>query len=613
MIKCKFLKSLLPVSIFLTGFCFSQNDNLFWEADLLYQGEKYISNKKIECALLEIQALDTLKLTPNFLARYYMIRGNAMLSLNIHDQAYISMKRAYFLYDSLNDPFKKNNVSIKLLSVLRRQSPYEKSIERIVKEINKLIDNYCKYSFSCSGYLEVTECYKERAIRSLHLNQAGKAKENFNSAIEYAGKNDDTLRIITNSFNKAILYKTILKDLDSSIFFYKKLEPLILNSGNNNFIAANYNNQAEIHFDKGDLKTALKFYEKANSIELNNDALQTKWIILGRLVRVHEKLGNWEKAYKIRKERDTIGDLIDESEQNIAILRNQIKYETLEKDKTILEQDKNLLIKEKQTTQNRNIALGLGGGLAAVSIFAFLVYKNTRRKQRIAEQEKELEIQKKEKILKDQELNAIDAMIEGQEKERQRLASDLHDSVGATLSAAKLQFDHIAKNRDKLVELEELFEKTGSLLEEAYTEVRSMAHLKNSGVIASKGLLPAVEKLAKNASNNNGLTIEVQDFGLTEKLEASLEIAIFRMIQELITNIIKHAGATEAHISITQHEDTLNIIVEDNGKGFNPRKMKKAEGMGLHSIEKRVEHLEGSLEMDSTPGRGTNIIIDIPL
>ncbi len=204
-------------------------------------------------------------------------------------------------------------------------------------------------------------------------------------------------------------------------------------------------------------------------------------------------------------------------------------------------------------------------------------------------------------------------MIAGQEKERQRLASDLHDSVGATLAAAKMQFDHLTQNRAKAAQLDEVFTKTGKLLEDAYTEVRSMAHIKNSGVIAKNGLLPAVEKLAKNASGVNNLSIDVQHFGLENRIENSLEISIFRIIQELVTNIIKHSKANEANISITQHEDSINIIVEDNGVGFNSKNINFNEGMGLSSIEKRIEHLEGTLEVDATKGKGTTILIDIPL
>ena len=248
------------------------------------------------------------------------------------------------------------------------------------------------------------------------------------------------------------------------------------------------------------------------------------------------------------------------------------------------------------------------------SLLTFLLYKNTRRKQLIAEQEREIEIRKAEKVMKDQELNTINAMIEGQEKERQGIASDLHDSVGATLSAARLQFEHLQKHSGSLENEKELFLKTGDLLNDAYQKVRSIAHVKNHGVIAKNGLLPAIRKLAKSASLADQLTVDVYDFGLTERIDNSLEINIFRIIQELVTNVIKHANATEANISITQLDKKINIIVEDNGKGFYARDMVlKDNGMGLSSIEKRVEHLEGSMDIDSTLGKGTNIIIDIPV
>ena len=152
-----------------------------------------------------------------------------------------------------------------------------------------------------------------------------------------------------------------------------------------------------------------------------------------------------------------------------------------------------------------------------------------------------------------------------------------------------------------------------TLLKDAYSQVRGIAHEKNSGVMAKDGLLPAIEKLAQTVSSSQGLKIEVQDFGLEDRLSNDLEITIFRIIQELVTNIIKHAQATEAIISLTQHDGELNIMVEDNGIGFKAGKLTDKNGMGLGSIERRVEHLEGAMAVDSSPGNGTSIIIDIPL
>ena len=249
-------------------------------------------------------------------------------------------------------------------------------------------------------------------------------------------------------------------------------------------------------------------------------------------------------------------------------------------------------------------------------VFALIIgYKNkeTEREKLLSQENEKLEAQKVFTLMKEQELRAIDAMLTGQEKERQRLASDLHDSVGATLSAAKMQFEYLNKNQNKLVNKQELMDKTKELLDKAYNDVRGFSHAKNSGVMAKDGLLPAIRQLLRNNSITGHLNIELKEFGLNDRLDAAMEIAIFRIIQELITNIIKHAKANFASISLTQHDNYLNIVVEDDGVGFSLDRNSLKNGMGLSSIETRVEHWNGSLEIDSHPGKGSCILIDIPL
>lgn len=367
-----------------------------------------------------------------------------------------------------------------------------------------------------------------------------------------------------------------------------------------------YIHLAEISHKLKNPTNALKILDKAKKYRNSNDSIRANYYINLYASNYNYELKNYKEAYEKSKLAEKALLLLNLNDNSKDIAKLKVQYETAEK-------EKNLLLAEKEKEKNKNIAFALAGILLLGSTIAILLYKNTKRKQRIAEQEREIEIQKTEKILKEQELNTIDAMLAGQEKERQKLAEDLHDSVGATLAAAKLQFNHLDQNRDKLEAMDELFSKTGNLLDEAYSEIRAMAHLKNSGVIAKNGLLPALEKLAKNASSTNGLQVTIENFGLEQRFESAQEITIFRVIQELVTNIIKHANATEASISLTPHENELSIIIEDNGKGFNPREVKKQDGMGLSNIERRIEHLEGTMEVDSTPGRGTTILIDIPL
>ncbi|AXT53242.1 hypothetical protein D1818_21315 [Aquimarina sp. BL5] len=372
---------------------------------------------------------------------------------------------------------------------------------------------------------------------------------------------------------------------------------------------------ADLYHNKKEYHKGLKYATEANKYIDISDTLRSKIYVYKYASLNNKGLKNYQKAYEQLEKSKELEYQQDFKKNTLENSKLEIQLQTLEKEKKIVQLLNANLKTEAQRIKNRNWLIGSCSALVIGLIIGILVYKNTKRKQRIAEQEREIEIQKTEKLLKEQELAAIDAMISGQEKERQRLANDLHDNLGSTLATVKLHFDHLKNNRDnpKMENVEELYNKTNNLLDEAYQKVRTIAHEKNSGVMAKQGLLPAVKNLAKKASNGDELLIEVQDYGLDERLDNALEISIFRIIQELITNTIKHANASEIHISLTNHDSLLNIIVEDNGKGFDAKILPEKDGMGLKSIEKRIEHMEGTFEIDSTIGKGTNIIINIPI
>jgi len=177
-----------------------------------------------------------------------------------------------------------------------------------------------------------------------------------------------------------------------------------------------------------------------------------------------------------------------------------------------------------------------------------------------------------------------------------------------------LNFQNLKRNEISEKNENNLYEKTDDLIEEAYQKVRNISHLKNLGVVGSQGLLVAVKKMAEKMSILERLKINVIPFGLTERLDNQTEVSLFRMIQELCTNIIKHSLATEVNIYLTQHNpNEINIIIEDNGTGFNPKKTTQNTGIGLKSIEKKVEQMGGTFTIDSILTKGTTIIIDLPL
>ena len=351
---------------------------------------------------------------------------------------------------------------------------------------------------------------------------------------------------------------------------------------------------------QGKHREALEKLYSAQKYANTRDTLFSSYYLNIYKAMYFEGLKQFDSAY-IALEKVNIAEYHLEFRKNtLEAARLKVELETKEKEEQ-LEEQKQAIVK------NRNYLLAAIGLLIIGSLMAVLIQKSTKRKQRIAEQEKELEKQKVSTLLKEQELTAIDAMIEGQEKERQRIADDLHDDLGGLMATLKLHFNALKEKPDS-----EMFDKTSDLLDQAYSKIRSVAHTKNSGVMANKGLLKALHDMANTISATNKLQVEIVDHGLDNRLENSLELTIFRIIQELITNTIKHANATETMVHITKHDDSLNIMVEDNGKGFNTKNIAKKSGMGIHSIDKRIENLGGNVTIESEINKGTTVIIDIP-
>ena len=561
-----------------------------------------IDNKKYAYAINTIVKIDTTgaSLEDRALWLYYL--GYAYNLEDRQDLAYLNMKQSKSFYQNLKKESDVKDCNIQLLSILRHQNELKNQEEAqdILEELKKYVD-----SKKDEDHLVQFAIFREIGSGLIDVEEYEEALKVFNQSYRLSTKINDTIQSAFDLVNIGVTHYAN-EHFDSSLVYSQKAVPHLLSIKDSLNLSYTYNNIAQSYKRLKKCDSALAYYKKADAITISGNIKKSKLLFYENMADLFELCEDLTQALTYLKKRDSIVEVVNDSAQNRALIDAERKYKTSEK-------EKELLISEKRQEQNKTIAVALAGLLAFGSIIFYLLHKNTKRKQRIAEQEREIEIQKTEKVLKEQELNTIDAMIAGQEKERKKLAEDLHDSVGATLAAAKLQFNHLSQHRDKLDTMDELFTKTGSLLDDAYSEIRSMAHLKNSGVIAKNGLLPALEKLAKNASSTNGLQVTVENFGLEKRLDSAHEITIFRIIQELVTNIIKHAEATEANISLTPHEEELSIIIEDNGKGFNPRAIIDQEGMGLANIERRVEHIEGTIEVDSTPGKGTTILIDIPL
>ncbi len=433
--------------------------------------------------------------------------------------------------------------------------------EGFVKKIDQLNHSIKESNFYYYKYLYA------KASDLMVSGKLNEAKQIFKSFLNFKTPSPYFKKLIFNALVKLAAIEINDNDFNQSLFYLKYSENFLnsINSKKDSFALMAY--KAEAYGGSKKYDSAFKFIKLSRYLEYDL---------------------NFLKSY----------ELITATE-----IENQTQQEVI----------KNLELTQENSYKNKwlivfSILILFG------TFISYLQLKNSRRKRLLALQQKELETQKNLTLLKEQEITSIIAMVEGQEKERKRVAEDLHDNLGSVIATLKLHFENLKINREKKkINQDVLFDKTETLIDEAYLKVRSIAHAKNAGVIANQGLLVAVQMMAEKISSANSLQIEVVHFGLEKTIENSLEISLFRIIQELVTNVIKHAEASEATINISQHENNINIIIEDNGKGIDVSQMNIKKGMGIHSIKTRVNHLQGTFTIDSTPTKGTSILIDVPI
>lgn len=413
------------------------------------------------------------------------------------------------------------------------------------------------------------------------------------------------------------LYDIIQKKYKSSSRFFKK-EIEILNKKEHPFFNDKkynaYKELARSYKREKKYSKALKMLNEAKKYENKNIPLKNDFVYNLYASDIYFGLHKKDSAFFSMKKAFHSSLQLNFEKQNNLISSLEIINRTKQKETENLQLKQANIISETKRKQNAYLFYTSLIIILLGFYTTWLILKNSKKKRLLAEQQQQLEAQKNITLLRKQELNALDAMLEGQEKERKRIAEDLHDNIGSVLATLKLHFENLKLNREKKqFNQEELYEKTEKLIDETYLKIRSIAHAKNSGVIANKGLLVALKLMAEKVSSANKTSIEVVDFGLDSRLENSIEIAVFRIIQELITNIIKHANAKNATINISNFKEALNIIIEDDGKGFDYNKVELKNGMGLNSIKTRIKHLNGTFNVDSSLGNGTSIIINIPL
>lgn len=598
MYKIKYILKLILISaIFLIAdICVSQE--LSFEKVLSAFDEGDFNNVKIN-----LQSIDTSKISKYDKATWLYYFADYQFRIDKHDKAYQSIIASKKIFASLNEIADVIDCNLLSLSIISHQNDLYIDTQKIIAEV----EQYALKSNDSTALRKVYHKIASTYLDEKSLNQY-EAIKYFRKIIPIAITQKDSVRVGYSYLNVGTAFQNAPpQHLDSAIYYTRKAIGVFIKHKDFQTLAYAYNNYAEQKKILREYDSAIYYFKKADLIPLTQNIVKSKLIFYDNIADIYNKLSDFKNEVLYLKKIAHLKDSINDTKQNIAISDIKEKY-----DNEKLRAD-NLEI-TSENKQKQNLLIGSFIFILLIGTIAILLLINSKRKQKLAEQQKEIQTQKNLTLLKEQEITTINAMVEGQEKERKRVAEDLHDNLGSVLATLKLHFENLKINQEKKkINQEELFNKTENLIDEAYLKVRRIAHAKNAGVIANQGLLVAIKMMAEKISSADKIKIDVIDFGLDKPLENSLEISVFRIVQELITNVLKHAEAKNATIHISLYDKNLNIIIEDDGKGFAIKNINLKNGMGLNSIKTRVAHLNGTFDIDSTIGKGTSILINIPI
>ncbi len=361
-------------------------------------------------------------------------------------------------------------------------------------------------------------------------------------------------------------------------------------------IALNYTDLGYMFAEKSDYKKATSFYLLSNAIAEKIKYQDLKLSNYKELGTISEKEGAFAKALTYVQKYMSLKDSIYSKNKMEQIEELNTKYQTEKK-------EQQLLLQETKIKTKNYLLLGLFGGTCLLAFAGFSFYRKRQTQNKL---------QLQTEVMKQQDL-ATKAVLEAEEKERQRIARDLHDGVGQVMSAAKMNlsaFENELIFKDENQKLS--FEKVISLVDEGCKEVRNVSHQMMPNALLKAGLASAIREFIGKIESPS-LKVNLYTEGLNERLDNNIETVLYRVIQECVNNVIKHAGANQLDISLIKDTDGISATVEDNGKGFSPSNASNFEGIGLKNIKSRVEFLKGTVDFDSSEGNGTLVAIHVPV
>ena len=493
------------------------------------------------------------------------------------------------------------------LEILRKTGDQPK-LAAALNDIGKLYRKTRDLNRSIQMYDEAYLIYKrlndENGMATI-LNESGvvfEYKEDYAEAISrykrslaIRQKMNDTVGIAysLNFIGGACTLQKNFKEAEENLVQSLELRKILKDSFS---IALSHGDLGFMYKEENRLDKAIEQYQLSNAIASRMKFMDLLLSNYKELAAIAEKKGDYAQALTYYKQQTALKDSIYSGEKMKQIEQLNAKYQAEKK-------EQQLKLQQTEIDRKNYVLAGLSLAALLFVLFGFTFYRKRQLQHKMTLQAE---------VMKQQDL-ATRAVISAEENERKRIAADLHDGVGQMMSAAKMNLSAFETEIDFRNESQKTaFEKLIGLVDESCKEIRSVSHQMMPNALLKSGLASAVREFIDKIDNRI-IKINLHTEGLNERLDGNTETVLYRVIQECVNNVIKHSGAGHLDIALIKDADGISATVEDDGRGFDATDKQKSEGIGLKNIRSRVEFLKGTVDFDSSPGKGTLVAIHIPL
>lgn len=527
-----------------------------------------------------------------------------------------------------NDSMGMASLYLKIGIVYQKQGAFQKALQNQLAAL----DLYENLKFKKG----ISYCLNNIALVHYNLGNNAKALEYHQLSYDIKKEMNDEYGMAGSLVNIGNIYFE-QKDYDLAISTLEKALIALRKIGDREYLSACLNNLGSALVNIGKNKEALPFIEEALKLRKQEDdkkglmssyinlanacfnlqlldrtkiafqealklskqisALPEQVMLYKNLSDISEKTGDVVLALKYLQEHNILQDSLLNTNLNSEIAEMQTKYETEKKEKENEKLKNENAIKALQLSKEisqRNILIAL---ILLIIISAAFISFAVSNRNKI----------KLNKALLAQERIKLSEIIQTQEFERKRISRELHDGIGQMMAVVKMNVSTIEPD----IKFVEHHRKSIELIDKSCEELRQISHQLMPGVLIKGGLNEALAELADYINNAGQTQIFLDLIGFEHRPSEIIEINLYRIIQELLTNIVKYAHAKEVQVQMTRENGSITLMVEDDGQGMLVENLNNSRGNGWHNINSRINLLKGNIEIDSKIGKGTVVFIEI--